>query len=241
MDLPFLWETFLLLLGGLPLTLKLASISIVAGGLLALLLALLGAFGGRLGAITVGAYVFVFRGSPLLAQIFLIYYGLGQFRPLLQDLGLWPFLREPFWCAVLALALNTAAYGSAIILGGLRAVPASEVEAARACGMSGWLLMRRIVFPIAVRQALPAYGNEIILMVKATSLASIITLMEVTGLAQKLISETFRAFEVFLVAGAIYLVINFILTRVVALIERWLSPHLRGTSVLTIDPRNVHV
>lgn len=241
MDLHFMWETFQVLLGGLPLTLKLASTAIVAGGVLSLLLAFLGAFGGRLGSAMAGVYVFVFRGSPLLAQIFLIYYGLGQFRPVLQELGLWPFLREPFWCAVLALTLNTAAYGSEIFRGGLRAVPAPEVEAARACGMSGLLLMRRIVLPIAIRQALPAYGNELILMVKATSLASIITLMEVTGLAQKLIAETFRALEVFLVAGAIYLAINFILSRVVVAIEYWLSPHLRGAPVPTIDPRNVHV
>ncbi|ALN75266.1 ABC transporter permease [Aureimonas sp. AU20] len=240
MDLPFLWNTFVVLLGGLPLTLELAAISILAGCLLALAIAFLGSFAGPLGSGFASAYVFVFRGSPLLVQIFLIYYGLGQFRPTLQQIGLWPFLRDPFWCAALALTLNTAAYGSEIFRGGLRAVPAREVEAARACGMSGFLLLRRIIVPIALRQALPAYGNEIILMVKATALASIITLMEVTGLAQKLISETFRAVEVFVVAGAIYLALNFILTRIVLAVEHRLSPHLRDSRVREIDVRSAH-
>jgi octopine/nopaline transport system permease protein len=173
-------------------------------------------------------YVFVFRGTPLLVQVFLIYYGLGQFRPALQELGVWWFFREPYWCALTALTLNTAAYASEIIRGGLQAVPHGQVEAARACGMSRATLFRRIVFPIAVRQALPGYGNEVVLMVKATSLASIITMMEVTGIAHKLISQTFRAVEIFICAGAIYLILNFLVTRAIMALEWWLSPHLRG-------------
>ncbi len=185
------------------------------GAIFAMLLALMRMSGVAALDCVARAYVFVFRGTPLLVQIFLIYYGLGQFRPTLQAWGLWAFFREPYWCAILALTLNTAAYASEIFRGGLQAVPHAQVEAARACGMSGILLFRRIVFPIAVRQALPAYGNEIILMVKATSLASIITMMEVTGIAQKLISQTFRAVEVFIVAGAIYLALNFLVTRAI--------------------------
>ena len=183
MDLAFMRETFLRLLDGLPLTLNLAFTSVVLGAILAMLLALMRMSGFAALDWVSRAYVFVFRGTPLLVQIFLIYYGLGQFRPTLQEWGLWTFFREPYWCAILALTLNTGAYASEIIRGGLQAVPHSQVEAARACGMSGLLLFRRIVFPIAVRQALPAYGNEIILMVKATSLASIITMMELTGIA----------------------------------------------------------
>ena len=170
--------------------------------------------------------MFVFRGTPLLVQIFLIYYGLGQF-PEVRASFLWPFLREAFWCALLALTLNTAAYGSEIIRGGLASVPLGQVEAGKAAGMSGFLLFRRIIAPIAIRQALPAYSNEVILMVKATSLASIITLMEVTGIAQKLIAQTFRAIEIFIVAGLIYLVSNRVITRVLLFIEYRLSPHLR--------------
>jgi octopine/nopaline transport system permease protein len=228
MDIAFMAETFRSLLAGVPLTLNLAFTSVALGAVLAMLLALMRMSGIRPLDLIARIYVFVFRGTPLLVQIFLIYYGLGQFRPTLQEWGLWGFFREPYWCAILALTLNTAAYAAEIIRGGLQAVPANQVEAARACGMSGFLLFRRIIFPIAVRQALPAYGNEIILMVKATSLASIITLMELTGIAHKLISQTFRAIEVFIVAGAIYLVLNFVVTRAIQAIEWWLSPHLRG-------------
>jgi octopine/nopaline transport system permease protein len=110
-------------------------------------------------------------------------------------------------------------------------VPFGQVEAAKACGMSRSLLYRRIVLPIALRQALPGYGNEIILMVKATALASTITMMEVTGLAHKLISQSFRAIEVFICAGAIYLILNFLVTRAIQALEWWLSPHLRDRPV----------
>ncbi len=122
--------------------------------------------------------------------------------------------------------MNTAAYGAEIVRGGLQSVPAGQVEAARAFGMSGVTLYRRIIGPIALRQALPAYGNELILMVKATALGSTVTLMELTGIAHKLISETFRAVEIFLVAGSIYLLLNFILTRLVAWGERAIAPDL---------------
>ncbi|HEX2509143.1 MAG TPA: ABC transporter permease [Microvirga sp.] len=241
MDFAFMKETFLRLLEGVPLTLNLAATSVALGAVFAMLLALM-----RMSRVPVldwiaRGYVFVFRGTPLLVQIFLIYYGLGQFRPTLQEWGLWGFFREPYWCAVFALTLNTAAYASEIIRGGLQAVPANQVEAARACGMSGFLLFRRIVFPIAVRQALPAYGNEIILMVKATSLASIITMMELTGIAHKLISQTFRAVEIFIVAGAIYLVLNFLVTRAIMALEWWLSPHLRRPPPIPARLEAAHV
>jgi octopine/nopaline transport system permease protein len=232
MDLAFMLESMGRIMVGVPLMLQLAGISIVAGAVFATLLALMRISDAWPLDLAARAYVFVFRGTPLLVQIFLIYYGLGQF-PEVRATFLWPFLREPYWCAILALTLNTAAYGSEIIRGGLLSVPAGEVEAARACGMSGFLLFRRIVLPIAVRQALPAYGNEIVLMVKATSLASIITLMEVTGIAHKIISESFRAIEVFICAGAIYLLINFLLIRAVYAVEYWLSPHLRQAVPVT--------
>jgi octopine/nopaline transport system permease protein len=168
----------------------------------------------------------VFRGTPLLVQIFLIYYGLGQFEAI-RDSFLWTFFREPFWCAILAYTLNTGAYSSEIIRGGIQAVPFAQIEAARACGMGRLLMFRRIVFPIAIRQALPAYGNEIMLMVKASSLASTITLMEVTGIARSIISKSFAPVEIFIVAGAIYLFINFVVSRAIRYLEYRLSGHLR--------------
>ena len=173
MDWPFLEETFASLIGALPLTIELAVTSICLGAILALLLAL-----ARLSGIAAldwfaRLYVFVFRGTPLLVQIFLIYYGLGQF-PAIRHSIFWPFLREPYWCAVLALTLNTAAYASEIIRGGLLSVPHGQVEAARACGMHRIMLFRRIVLPLAIRQALPGYGNEMISMVKATDRKSVV-------------------------------------------------------------------
>jgi octopine/nopaline transport system permease protein len=226
MELAFMVDTFWQLVKGLPLLFQLASLSLVLGAALALLLAVMRE--SRIGPLDwfARSFIFVFRGTPLLVQIFLIYYGLGQF-PEVRASFLWPFLREAFWCALLALTLNTAAYGSEIIRGGLASVPLGQIEAGRAAGMSGLLLFRRIIAPIALRQALPAYSNEVILMVKATSLASIITLMEVTGIAQKLIAQTFRAIEIFIVAGLIYLTINLVITRVLLFIEYRLSPHLR--------------
>ncbi|MEJ5082808.1 MULTISPECIES: ABC transporter permease [unclassified Ochrobactrum] len=232
MNFQFYTESFMQMMSGVPLTLQLAASSIVFGAILALLFALM-----RLSGITVldwiaRLYVFVFRGTPLLVQIFIIYYGLSQF-PSVRYSFLWPILREPYWCAIIALTLNNAAYASEIIRGGLLSVPSGQIEAAKACGMSRFTSFRRIVMPLAIRQALPGYGNEMISMVKATSLASIITLMEVTGIAAKLIAESYRAIEVFVIAGAIYLAINFVLTRVLMFAEYKLTPYLRQPVVKT--------
>ena len=227
MDSDFLVQTMKLLLAGVPLTLKLAFYSIAAGAVFAVLLALMRLSGNRVLDSAARSYVFVFRGTPLLVQIFLIYYGLGQFPEVRQSV-LWPFFREPYWCALLALTLNTAAYSSEIIRGGILSVPFGQIEAARACGMSRALIFRRITMPQGLIVALPAYGNEIILMTRSTALASVITLMEVTGIASKIIAETFRPVEVFVCAGAIYLLLNFAISRAVAMVERRLSPQIHG-------------
>ena len=233
MDFAFLADVGERLLSGVPLTLELAGTSLGLGLVIALILAPMLHSGRPVLVWPIRGFVAAFRGTPLLVQIFLIYYGLGQF-PEIRASFLWPFLREPYWCAVLALTLNTAAYASEIFRGGFLSVPHGQVEAARAAGMGPWLLCRRIMLPLAIRQALPGYGNEIVLMVKATSLASTITLMEITGIAAKLISETYRAVEVFVVAGVIYLAINFVVTRLVQIAEYRLSPHLRQAPSLVI-------
>ncbi len=227
MDFELMWRALTVLPEGLPRTLYLAGGSLLLGFFLAVLVALARVSAFRPLQQLAYGYVYVLRGTPLLVQIFLIYYGSGQFRPFFEDLGLWVFLREPYFCAMLALTLNTAAYTSEIIRGGIESVPFGQIEAARASGMSGVLLFRRIIFPVAIRQALPAYSNEMILMVKSTSLASTITILELTGLARKLISATFKPIEVFVVAGAFYLIINFLITRGVQWLEFRLSPHLR--------------
>ena len=237
MDFEFMAETFPKLIAGVPVTLSLVGSSLVLGFVFAVILAQMRLSKNLLLSKLAYAYVYVFRSTPLLVQIFLIYYGSGQFREFFESVGLWYFLREPYFCAILALTMNTAAYTSEIIRGGIQSVPWGELEAGRAIGMSGLTLFRRIVFPIAIRQALPAYGNEIILMVKSTSLASTITILEVTGIAKKIIATTYLTVEVFIIAGAIYLSINFIVTRGIRWIEVKLSPQIYRKRLAASKPK----
>ncbi len=241
MDFEFMAETFPKLIAGVPVTLSLVGSSLVLGFVFAVILAQMRLSKNLLLSKLAYAYVYVFRSTPLLVQIFLIYYGSGQFREFFESVGLWYFLREPYFCAILALTMNTAAYTSEIIRGGIQSVPWGELEAGRAIGMSGLTLFRRIVFPIAIRQALPAYGNEIILMVKSTSLASTITILEITGIAKKIIATTYLTVEVFIIAGAIYLSINFIVTRGIRWIEVTLSPQIYRKRLAASKPKTDQV
>ncbi|MCB8882147.1 ABC transporter permease subunit [Acidisoma cellulosilytica] len=222
MDIHFLLGLIPTLLSGLPLTLELTVFSLLGGGVIALLLNGLRA-GSIVGARVADFYVFLFRGSPLLLQIFLIYYAPGQFS-FIRHSFVWPFLREPYVCALLALMLNDAAYTSEIIRAGLRAAPRGAIEAAVVGGMSPLTRLRRVILPLAFRQALPAYGIEITGMLKSTSLASVVTLMDVTGIASAEVSQTYRAIEVFLTAAVIYLVLVTLVTYGVQRLEGWLSP-----------------
>jgi len=220
MDWDIFNESLPAIFEALPVTLGLVGMSLLIGFVLAMLVAL-----GRLHQnplLNKPAYLFVyiFRSSPLLIQIFLIYYGSGQFRQELTAIGLWQFFREPWFCAVLALALNTAAYTAEIIRGGIQSVPHGLLEAGRTIGMNSTQLFRRITFPLAIRQALPAYGNEVILMVKSSSLASTITIMDITGVYKEIASEYFSPLEPLIIAGGIYLLLNFIVTQLIAFAER---------------------
>jgi octopine/nopaline transport system permease protein len=226
MDFVFVGKTFLQLIFGVPLALELAAGSIALGALIGVMFALLRLSGFWLLGFISWLYVLVVRSVPLLVLLFLFYYGLGQFASVRASI-FWPVLREPFWCALFALTINTSAYAAEIIRGGLLSVSRTEKEAARACGMSGFLLYRRIILPLAIRQALPAYSNEMIAMVKATSLASLVTLMEISGIATTIAAETYRPVEVYIAAGIIYLGMNLMLTRAVSLLETWLNPQLR--------------
>ena len=226
MNFELMIETFPKLLSGLNLTIQLVTISLFIGFCLAIGLALLRLSNNTFLSFFAKTYVFYFRGTPLLVQIFLIYYGIAQFE-IIRETFVWSFFKEAYWCGILALTLNTCAYSSEIIRGGIMSVPFGQIEAAKSVGMSRFLLYRRIILPIAFRQALPAYGNEIILMVKATSLVSTITLMEVTGIARLIKAKTFSPVEIFIVAGLIYLIINFIITRLVNFCEIKLTPYLR--------------
>ena len=223
MDLAFLTDVFWQLAAGVPVTILLVVQSLLLGFVLAVLVALMRLSDNRVVSGFAYGFVYVFRSTPLLVQIFLIYYGSGQFRPFFESVGLWVFFRDAWFCAILALTLNTGAYTSEIIRGGIQSVPHGQLEAGRAVGMTSFQLFRRLTFPIAMRQALPAYGNEIILMVKASSLASTITILEVTGIAKTIIASTFRPVEVFVVAGAFYLLMNFVVTQGVRFAEARLS------------------
>jgi octopine/nopaline transport system permease protein len=227
MDFAFLADTMGQLLAVTPVTLELWILSIGIGGVLACFVTW--ARVSRVPGLeqVAAAYIFVFRGSPLLIQTFLLYYGLSQFVEVRQSFA-WPVLRDPFNSAVISLALCTAGYTAEIFRGGLQAVPGREIEAGRAIGMPPFTLFRRIIAPIALRQALPAYSTEIVLMMKSTALASLVTVWEVTGVAQRIISHTYRTFEVFICAAAIYLVLNFIIIRLLGLLEHRISPHLRA-------------
>lgn len=208
-------------------TVELVVVSLLVGATIAVPLALMRVSPRPWLNLPAYGYIFFFRGTPLLVQIFLIYYGLGQFVTVRESV-LWPILREPYWCAIIAFSLNTAAYTGEILRGAILAVPAGEVEATKAFGMSKALAYRRIILPRAFRIALPAYGNEIILMLKGSALASTITLLDLTGMARTIIARTYTPVEIFLAAGVIYLVLTFLFTRAWALLERRLSGHLVG-------------
>jgi octopine/nopaline transport system permease protein len=225
-NLALVWESLPRLLGGTVLTLQLTATALAAGIVAGVLLALVGRSALPPLRWAVAAYVFVFRGTPLLVQIFLIYYGLGQFEAVRGSV-LWPFLREPFWCASLALAANSAAYTSEIVRGGMESVSRGSVEAAKSLGMRRWQVYALVVLPLAARQALPAYGNEMVLMVKASALASTVTLLEITGIARQIAARTYAPIEIFTAAGIVYLTINLAVTRGVRWLELRLSPERR--------------
>lgn len=219
MELELIQRAVPVLLKGLWVTAFLTGTSVLIGFSLGLGLAMMRLSQNRLLAGFAKWYSTVFRGTPLLVQLFLFYYGLGQISFIRDNEVLWWVISDGTRCAVMALALNTAAYTSEILRGGLMSVPAGVVEAAEACGMSRFLRFRRIEFPLAIRQALPAYGNELVLVVKGTSLASTITVLEITGYAKRLMSQTYAIFEVFAIAGALYLVINLVLITLVRTLE----------------------
>ena len=226
MDLSLMIESLPRLLEGAVLTLKLLLLTELIGFICALPLGILYANGSRATRRPIYAFVYFFRGTPLLVQIFIVYYGLAQFDFVRQSV-LWPWLRQPFVCALLACALHSTAYTTNILRGAIQAVPAGEVEAARACGMSAFQVQRFIVLPIAFRLMLPAYSNQAIGMLKGTSLASTITLMELTGVANTIVASTFSPYEVFIMAALIYLTITLVITRCFKYLEYALSKHQR--------------
>tara|TARA_B100000963_G_scaffold150781_1_gene131466 strand:- start:1183 stop:1890 length:708 start_codon:yes stop_codon:yes gene_type:complete len=221
-----LFKNFFIVLSGLDNTLLLLLISLPVGFILALIFAL-----GRVSKIkilssAIASYIFVIRGTPLLVQIYLIYFGLGSIK-FIRESFLWYALKEPFWCGVLALTINTVAYGAEIFRGGIQSIEKGQVESGLSLGFGRLMLLRKVILPIAIRKVLPSYGNELILMVKATSLVSLTTYMEMTGLARKIMAKTFAPIEAFVAAGILYLFLNFLMVQFVKYLEWKYNPHLR--------------
>ncbi|RIA21258.1 amino acid ABC transporter membrane protein 2 (PAAT family) [Ectopseudomonas oleovorans] len=206
---------------GALLTIELLAVAVIAGLILALPMGIARASKHWYVRALPYGYIFFFRGTPMLVQLFLIYYGLAQFDAVRQSM-FWPYLRDPYWCAVLTMTLHTAAYIAEILRGAIQAVPPGEIEAARALGMSRTQAMLHIILPRAARIGLPAYSNEVILMLKASALASTVTLLELTGMARTLNARTYVSMEFFFTAALFYLAITFVLINLFKLLERWL-------------------
>ena len=222
MDLELMSSSIPKLLSATVITLKLLSLSLFFGIFIGLLFAILrlnkNIFVNRFAY----GYSYIFRGTPLLVQIFIIYFGLGQIE-YLRSTVLWVVLKEPYWCAIIAFSLNTGAYTSEILRSAFQTIKPGFIEAGKSLGISNKIIFYKIQIPIAIRQSLPAYGNEIILMLKGTSLASTVTLMDLTGVAKYIISTTFKPIEVFIVAGSIYLFMTFIIHNFIKYLEKKFS------------------
>ena len=219
MDIELMINSFPKLLNATLITLKLLSVSLILGLFIGLGFAILRMNNNKLINKFAYGYSYIFRGTPLLVQIFIIYFGLGQIE-YLRTTFLWVVLKEPYWCAITAFSLNTGAYTSEILRSAFQTIKPGYLEAGRSLGIPSKIIFTKIQIPIAIKQSLPAYGNEIILMLKGTSLASTVTLMDLTGVAKYIISTTFKPVEVFIVAGGIYLFMTFIIHNVIKYLEK---------------------
>ena len=219
MDIDLMINSVPKLLDASVVTLKLLFLSLIFGLILGLIFAILRLNRNFLINRFAYGYSYIFRGTPLLVQIFIIYFGLGQIEALRMSI-VWTVLKEPYWCAIIAFALNTGAYTSEILRSAFQTIKPGFIEAGKSLGISNKVIFYKIQIPIAIKQSLPAYGNEIILMLKGTSLASTVTLMDLTGVAKYIISTTFKPIEVFIVAGSIYLFMTFIIHNIIKYLEK---------------------
>ena len=217
------WDMFLT---GIGYTLLIVAVSLIVGGALSLPLAVARAYRTPILNPIIFGYVYFFRGTPLLVQLYLVYYGLGQFEAV-RDSFLWPVLKDPLWCTLITFSLNTAAYTTEIFRGAIEAIPYGEVEAAKACGMSNWQRTTRIVLPNALRRALPAYSNEIIFMLHGSVVASTVTIVDILGAGRVLNSKYYLAYEGFLAAAVLYMLLVLIITRGFKVWEKHWHAHLR--------------
>ena len=219
MDFDLMISSFPKLLNATLITLKLVSASLIFGIFLGTFFAILRTGKNKFLKNFSYYYSYVFRGTPMLVQLFIIYFGLAQIEALRSSF-LWVVLKEPYWCAIIAFALNTGAYTSEILRSAFETIDKGYIEAGKSLGIPKNKIFYKIKLPIAIRQSLPAYGNEMILMLKGTSLASTVTLMDLTGVAKFIISPTYKPVEVFIVAGSIYLLITFVIHSFIKFLEK---------------------
>ena len=212
-------ESFPKLLNATKLTIELTLLSLFFGIFVGAFFALLRTSKNRVFYYISYYYSYIFRGTPLLVQIFIIYFGLAQIE-FIRESFLWIFLKEPYSCAILAFTLNTGAYTSEIFRSAFETINKGILEASKSLGINKVQTFLKIKLPIAIKQSLPAYGNEMVLMLKGTSLASTVTLLDLTGVAKHIISTTFRPVEVFILAGSIYLIMTFIIHNFIKFLEK---------------------
>lgn len=232
-------ETLPFFLDGLWITLLLLGLSISAGLVLSIPLSLARASANPWLRISVWTYTYVIRGTPLLVQLFIIYYGLPQFE-VIRESSIWPVLRSPWFCAWLAFTLNTTAYTTEMFAGAIRATPTGEIEAARAIGLGRMQVLRDVFWPGAWRRALPQYGNEVVQMMHATALASTVTIVEILRVARDVYTNYLVLPESFGMAAVFYLTLTIILTQTFRLLERHylrhLDPRASVTKVVVAEP-----
>lgn len=219
-------ESVSLYLGGLWTTVWLVVVALVLGLLLAVPLGIARTSRNPLINGPAWAYTYFFRGTPLLIQLYMIYYGAGQFAAIRESFA-WSLLSQAWFCALLAFTLNTAAYTAEIVRGSVLATPRGEVEAARACGMSPGLMMRRVILPSAFRRALPAYGNEVIFMLHGSAVASVVTIIDLTGAARVVSSRYYSPYEPFIAAALLYGALTFLIVWLFRRLEHRWHAHLR--------------
>jgi len=213
-------------LHGLMTTIILVTISVICGAVLSLPLAFARMSPNRILSGFAYCYVYVFRGTPLLAQLFLVYYGLGGFRPQLESVGLWWFFRDAWYCGLFSMTINTAAYQAEILRGAIESVPKGQHEAADSLGISKAVAFRKIILPQALIVALRPYGNEIILLIKGSAVVAIITVFDLMGETRYAFSRTFD-YQTYLWAAIFYLTMVEALRHFWNWIERRLTRHLK--------------
>lgn len=234
-DFDVVWDSLPVLVSAAGTTIQLTLCILALGAILALPVALANISGNRVLVFLSEAYILIFRGTPALVQLFIVYFGLSQFE-VIRDSFAWPVLRNAFWCAVIALGMNSGAYTGRMFAGALKNVPSGLSEAGAALGLSRSAVFLTIKAPLAFRMILPSYGNEVILTLKATALASAITLQELMGKARLVVSETYAPYEVFISVGIVYLAMTTIIGWAFEWLERYTSDSNRRSGIKMTKP-----